>query len=136
MPESSEHNEIEIILATARPYFDLPIGDLELLFEGSLDEMELSGLPHRGTSDRSSWLDGLARLKQEIVKQEPAATATAVFAASQAVDWARSIGLNATDYNIPIAILVALAIKAAWAQMRSDSARRKDGADHDDQRDE
>jgi hypothetical protein len=136
VPESSQPNEIEIILATARPYFDLPIGDLELLFDGSLDEMELSGLPHRGTSDRSSWLDGLARLKKEIVKQEPAATATAVFAASQAVDWARSIGLNATDYNIPIAILVALAVKAAWAQMRSDRARRKDGADDDDQHDE
>ena len=136
MPESSQQDEIEIILATARPYFDLPIGDLELLFEGSLDEMELNGLPHRGTSDRSSWLDGLARLKKEIAKQEPAATATAVFAASQAVDWARSIGLNATDYNIPIAILVALAIKAIWAQMRSGSARRKDGADDDDQHDE
>ena len=58
MPESSQQDDIEIILATARPYFDLPIGDLELLFEGSLDEMELNGLPHRGTSDRSSWLDG------------------------------------------------------------------------------
>jgi hypothetical protein len=136
VPESSRPNEIEIVLATARPYLDLPIGDLELLFEGSLDEMELSGLPHRGTSDRSSWLDGLARLKQEIVKQEPAATATAVFAASQAVDWARSIGLNATENNSPIAILVALAIKAAGAQMRSDRVRRKDGADNDDQHDE
>jgi hypothetical protein len=136
VPEPSRNTEIEIVLATARPYLDLPIGNLELLFEGSLDEMELSSLPHRGASDRSSWLKGLDRLKQEIVKQEPAATATAVFAASQAVDWARSIGLNATEYNIPIAILVALAIKAAWAQMRSDRARREDGEDDDDQHDE
>lgn len=136
MPESPRNTEIEIVLATARPYLDLPIGNLELLFEGSLDEMELAGLPHRGTGDRSAWWEGLDRLKREIAKQEPAATATAVFTASQAVDWAHSIGLNVTDYNIPIAILVALAVKAAWAQMRSDGARHKDGGDDDDQHDE
>jgi hypothetical protein len=134
--ESARNTEIEIVLAAARPYLGLPIGNLELLFEESLDEAELGGLPHRGTSDRSSWREGLDRLKKEIVKQEPAATATAVLAASQAVDWAHSIGLNVTDYNVPIAILVALAVKATLAQMKSDGARRKDGGDVDDPHDE
>jgi hypothetical protein len=134
--ESGRNTETEIVLATARPYFDLPIRNLELLFEDSLDEAEVGGLPHRGASDRSSWREGLDRLKQEIVKQEPSATATAVFAASQAVDWAHSIGLNVTDYNIPIAILVALAVKAALAQMKSDGDRRKDSGGGDDQQDE
>ncbi|HEY6496867.1 MAG TPA: hypothetical protein VIZ43_26625 [Trebonia sp.] len=139
MSESTRNSEIQIVLTTALPYLDLPIGNLELLFDGSLEEVELGGLPHRGAGDRASWREGLGRLKKEIAKQEPAATATAVFAASQAVDWAHSIGLNVTDYNVPIAILVALAVKAALAQMRPDGAHRKDGADGadgDDRRDE
>ncbi|MGP7998906.1 MAG: hypothetical protein ACLPKI_16550 [Streptosporangiaceae bacterium] len=129
----SRKDEIEIVVAASRPYLDLPIDDLERLFEEALDEAELSGLPHRGTSDQSSWRQALDRLKKDIAKQEPTAAATAVFAASQAVDWAHAIGLDLTDYNVPIAILVALAVKAVWAQMRSDGNR---GAGHDDQHDQ
>ncbi len=130
MVASSRKDEIEIVVAASRPYLDLPIEDLELLFEEALDEAELSGLPHRGTSDRSSWRQALDRLKKDIAKQEPAAAATAVFAASQTVDWAHAIGLDLTDYNVPIAIFVALVVKAVWAQMRSDG---DPGGGNDDQ---
>jgi hypothetical protein len=61
-----------------------------------------------------------------------AASATVVFAASQAVDWAHTIGLDLTDYNVPIAIFVALAVKAAWSQMKSGSDH---GTGHDGQQD-
>ncbi len=131
MAERSREDEIEIVAAEARPYLDLPVADLELLFEEALEEAEFRSSPHRGTSDRSSWRQALDRLKKEVAQQEPAAAATAVFAASQAVDWAHGIGIDLTDYNVPIAILVALAVKAVWAQMRSDGHR---GVGHDEQR--
>ena len=69
MVASSRKDEIEIVVAASRPYLDLPIEDLELLFEEALDEAELSGLPHRGTSDRSSWRQALDRLKKDIAEQ-------------------------------------------------------------------
>jgi hypothetical protein len=132
VPVPSREAEIELIAGTARQYFDLPVEDLEQLFEESLDRADASGRPHRGGKDRSSWWQTLARLEQELAKQEPAATATAVFAASQAVDWAHQvIGLDLTDYNVPIAILVALAVKAFWTQLRSDGS--SDDDDDDDQ---
>ena len=127
---SSRRDEIEMVVANRLNH--MPIEDLERLFEEALDDAEFSGLPHRGTSDRSFWRQGLDRLKKEIATQEPTASATAVFAASQAVDWAHAIGLDLTDYNVPIAILVALAVNAVWAQ-RSDSDR---GARRDDQHDQ
>lgn len=134
MAELSREDEIRVVVAAARPYLDLPVEDLELLFEEALDEAELGSLPHRGASDRSSWRRALDRLKKEVAQQETAAAATAVYAASQAVDWAHGIGIvDLTDYNVPIAIFVALAVKAVWTQMRSDSIPY---AAHDDQHDQ
>jgi hypothetical protein len=118
---ASRNAEIDRVVATSRPYLDLPLEELERLFDEALDDAELGGLPHRGTEDeRSFWQSALDRLKKDIAKQgEAATTATLVLAASQAVDWAHSIGLDMTGYNIPIAIFVAMAVKAVWAQMNS-----------------
>ena len=129
---SSRKDEIEMVVATSGPYLDMPIEDLERLFEEALDDAEFSGLPHRGTSDRSFWRQGLDRLKKEIATQEPTASATAVFAASQAVDSADAIGLDLTDYNVPIAIFVALAVKAISGP---DEVGRRPGTGHDEQQD-
>jgi len=128
----ADREPIGIVIATSRSYFDVPIEDLERLLEEELDEAELTGLPHRGVSDQSLWRQALDRLKEEIAEQEPTAAAAVVFAASQAVDWAHAIGLDLTDYEVPIAILVALAVKAVRAQ-RPDADR---GAFRNDQRDQ
>jgi hypothetical protein len=119
VPTSSREAEIQNVVAESRPYLDQSVDNLELLFDEALDATGRSSLPHRGIADRSSWRAGLDLMKKAIAEQEPAATATAVFAAGQAVDWAHSIGLNLTDYNIPIAILVALAVKTTWTQLKS-----------------
>jgi hypothetical protein len=116
---ASRNAEIERVMATSRSYLDVPLEELERLFNEALDDAELGGLPHRGIGDRSFWLSALGRLRKETAKQEAAATATLVLAASEAVDWAHSIGLDLTDYNVPIAIFVALVVKAVWAQMKS-----------------
>ena len=132
MTLSSRNAEIELIRTTLRAYLDLPTAELERLFEDALDQVEIRGLPRRGAADRSYWRPALERLKKEIAKQEVAASATAGLAASQAVDWAHSVGLDVSTFNVPIAIIVALAVKAVWGQMNSDDDR---GADHDEQRD-
>jgi hypothetical protein len=116
---SSREAEIQNVVVESRPYLDQSVDNLELLFDEALDATGRRSLPHRGIADRSTWREGLDLLKKAIAEQEPAATATAVFAAGQAVDWAHSISLNLTDYNIPIAILVALAVKTAWGQLKS-----------------
>ena len=48
------------------------------------------------------------------------------------VYWAHSVGFDVTDYNLPIAIAVALAVKAFWPQQKPTSVR---DADEDDQPD-
>ena len=121
-----------MVLEAARPYLNMPTAELERLLDESLDEAESHGLPHRGIGDRSIWTKARARFRKEIATQEPLATATLVFAAGQAVDWAHSVGFDVTDYNLPIAIAVALAVKAFWPQQKPTGVR---DADEDDQPD-
>lgn len=130
MISSPRNEEAELVLATSRPYLEMSTEELKFLFEEALDAAEARGLPYRGTSDRSFWGQALDRLKKEVAKQEVAASATAGLAASQAVDWAHAIGLDLSDYNLPIAILVALVVKAVWGQMNSES---DPGTDHNEQ---
>ena len=132
MTISPRNAEVELVGATSRPYLDLPVAELERLFEEALDQMEIGGLPRRGAADWSFWRPALERLKKEIAKQEVAASATAGLAASQAVDWAHSVGLDVSTFNVPIAIFVAIAVKAVWAQMNADDDC---GAGHDEQPD-
>lgn len=130
MVESPRNAETELVLATSRPYLDLSAEELERLFEESLSSAQRRGLPHRGVSNQSFWRQAFERLKKEVARQEVAASATAGLAASQAVDYAHAIGLDLTDYNVPIAILVAMVVKAVWAEMNSEDDY---GADHDEQ---
>jgi len=123
--------ETELVLAASRPYLDMAVRELERLFEEALDAAAVRGLPHRGATDRPFWRQAFDRLKREVAKQEVAASETAGLAASQAVDWAHAIGLDLTDYNVPIAILVALVVKAVWAQMNSEGDQ---GTDRNEQR--
>jgi hypothetical protein len=127
---SPRNAETELVLATSRPYLDLSAEELERLFEESLSSAQRRGLPHRGVSNQSSWRQAFERLKKEVARQEVAASATAGLAASRAVDWAHATGLDLTDYNVPIAILVAMVVKAVWAEMNPEDGHR---ADHDEQ---
>lgn len=123
MARLSREQEIDMVLAAARPYLDIPTAELERLLDESLGDAESQGLPHRGIGDRQIWVKARARFRMEIETQEPLATATLVFAAGQAVDWAHSVGFDVTDYNLPIAIVVALAVKAFWPQQKSADVR-------------
>jgi len=118
---SSGQAETDAVLAAAQPYLDMSTRELERLFDEALDETESSGLPVRGTTDRSFWRAALARLRKEIAGQDAAVSATAVLAASQTVTWAHEIGLDLTSYNIPIAIFVAMLVKAVLGQINSDN---------------
>jgi len=111
--------ETEAVLATAQRYLDMPADELERLFDEALDETESSGLPVRGPTDRSFWRAALARLRNDIAGQDAAVSATAVLAASQTVTWAHEIGLDMTAYNIPMAIFVAMLVKAVLGQIKS-----------------
>jgi hypothetical protein len=117
---SSGQDETEAILATAQPYLDMSADELERLFDEALDEAESTGLPVRGPTDRSFWRAALARLRNDIAGQDAAVSATAVLAASQTATWAHEIGLDLTAYNIPIAIFVAMPVKAILDQIKSD----------------
>jgi hypothetical protein len=116
---SSRKAETEAVLAAAQPYLDLSARDLERLLDEALDRVESSGLPHRAFRDRSLWRGATGRLKKELAKQDALATATATAVAAQAVTWAHDVGIDITDYNIPIAVVVALTIKSIWDQMNS-----------------
>jgi len=129
MARLSREQEIAMVLEAARPYLSVPTAELERLLDESLDDTESHGLPHRGTGDRSIWVKARAKFRKEIATQEPLATATLVFAAGQAVDWAHSVGFDVTDYNLPIAIVVALAVKAFWPEQKSTDVR--DSGDDD-----
>ena len=52
-----------------------------------------------------------------MAKQNAAASATAGLAASEAVSRVSQLGLGIDEYRIPIAITVALVVKAIWEQL-------------------
>jgi hypothetical protein len=125
----SRKTETETVLATAQPYLDMSARDLERLLDEALDHVESGGgLPHRRFDDRSFWRGAVGRLKRELAKQDALATATTTTVATQAVIWAHDVGLDLADYNIPIAVVVALTVKSIWDQMSSADDGGADGS--------
>jgi hypothetical protein len=129
MATPSAQAESAGILSEAQSYLDLSVEELYGLLDDAIDEADAAGLPHRGIADREFWHRYVGRLKQELARQGAVASATAGLASSQAVVWAHEAGLDLTDYKIPIAIVVALAVKAFWDQLGpSDDGKGADDA--------
>jgi hypothetical protein len=133
MPRQPTAGETAEIVRVVQIYLNLPAEELNRILDDSIDEADSLSLPHRGIADRSFWQDYVARIRCELLRQRLAASATAGFAASQAVAWAHEVGLDLSDYQIPIAIVVALAVKSFWDQMEvcSDKALKDDTAERD-----
>lgn len=117
MPRQPTAAETADLLQEVQTYLNMPADELTRILDDSIDEADSLGLPDRGIGDKDFWRDYTRRLKGELLKQRLAASATAGFAASQAIAWAHEVGLDLNDYRIPIAIVVALAVKSFWDQM-------------------
>jgi hypothetical protein len=117
MPRQPTEAETSEILREVQAYLNLPVEELNKSLDDSIDEADSLGLPHRGISDKQFWQQYVTRLKQELLQQRVAASATAGLAVSKAIAMAHEVGIDLNDYRIPIAIAVALAVKSFWDQM-------------------
>lgn len=117
MGASQNQAEVREITGLAEAYLDRSAEELEVLLEEAVDEAESKGPPHRGVGDREFWRGAAQRLRKEIAQQKLSASATAGTLAGMAIEWAHEVGLDMTDFKVPIAILVALVVKSLWEQM-------------------
>jgi hypothetical protein len=121
MPRQPTEAETAQILGEVQTYLKLPTEELNRILDDSINEADSRGLPHLGIGGSGFWQDYIRRIKRELLQQRLAASATTGFATSQAIVWAHEVGLDLNDYRIPIAIVVALAVKSFWDQIDAGS---------------